>query len=71
MWILKAPVLRKGNINEYISCVNNTAATSLPDTDNEPELFELVTTYQVHSHSKSCQCTKIRFVVIIWKILYW
>ena len=53
--ILNPPVLSKDNINEYISFVDNIITTSLPDTDNEPELFELVTTYQVHSHSKSCR----------------
>ena len=26
----------------------------LPDKDIEPELYEMVKTYQIHSHSKSC-----------------
>ena len=45
--ILNAPVLTKDNINEYISFVDNIVTTSLPDTHNEPKLFELVTTYQL------------------------
>ena len=55
VWILTASDLSKDNINEYISFVGDVVTTSLPGNDNKPELFELVTIYQVHSHSKSCQ----------------
>ena len=54
-WILNASVLSKDNINEYISFVDNIVITALPGIDNETELFELVTTYQVYSNSKSCR----------------
>ena len=27
----------------------------MPDIENEPELYQLVKTYQIHSHSKSCR----------------
>ena len=44
LWILNAPDLSKVNVNEYISFVHKVVATSLLCDDDEPELFEFVTT---------------------------
>ena len=51
IWILNPP-----NIQDeaaYISFIEKTNA-QLPDPQNDSEHFELVKTYEVHSHSKTC-----------------
>ena len=53
VWILNAPVLCKENINEYKTFIDATVKADMPDKDENPELFNLVKTYQVHSQSKS------------------
>ena len=55
IWILNSSKLTKTNIEEYTSWVDNTICTDLPDTCSETDLFELVKTYQIHQHSKTCR----------------
>ena len=38
----------------YIKFSEQTINAQLPDPLNDPELFELVKTYQVHAHSRTC-----------------
>ena len=54
LWVLNAPVLTKDNIDEYIRFVDAVVSAYVPDPNDNHELYMLVTTYQVHSHSKSC-----------------
>ena len=35
--------------------VDNVIRADLPDPELEPDLFNLVKTYQVHTHSKTCR----------------
>ncbi|XP_057310099.1 uncharacterized protein LOC130648095 [Hydractinia symbiolongicarpus] len=55
LWVLNAPVLTENNIDKYIQFVDAIIKAYEPDREHERELFDLVTTYQVHSHSKSCR----------------
>ena len=55
MWVLNAPVLTKDNIDEYIRFVDVVIRVYVPDINEKPKLHELVTTDQIHSHSKSCR----------------
>ena len=55
LWVIDAPLLVKDNIDEYRQFVDSNVKTFVPDINEQPELFKLVTTYQVHSHSKSCR----------------
>ena len=55
IWILDAPVLHKNNIDEYVRFVESIVKAFVPNEVTEPELFQLVATYQVHSHSSSCR----------------
>ena len=41
--------------NEYLTYIDHIVKAQLPDRENEPELYELVKTYQIHYHSKSCR----------------
>ena len=54
LWILDAPVLHKNNINEYVRFADSIVKTFAPNEVTDPERFQLVTTYQVHSHSRFC-----------------
>ena len=55
LWIIDAPVLSKDNIDEYIKFIDSVVKAFVPNPDEKSELFHLVTTYQVHSRSKSCR----------------
>ena len=55
IWILNAPKLTKVNIDDYRKWVDSVIRSDLPDPNNEPALFELVKTYQIHRHSKTCR----------------
>ena len=46
--------------NKYIEWVNFIIRASLPDSEQEPELFELGKTYQLHRHSKTCRKYKTK-----------
>ena len=50
--------MTKDNIDEYIRFVDAVVSAYVPDPNDNPEHYKLVTTYQVHSHSKSCQKCK-------------
>ena len=51
-WTIDAPVLSKDNVHEYTQFIDAIVKACLPDVNENPELFHLVKTYQVHSHSK-------------------
>ena len=52
IWILDAPKIEKEFV--YLAFVGNSISASLPDLQNEPEMFMLVKTFQIHSHSRTC-----------------
>ena len=49
IWIFNAP-----NKTAYTKFIEKTINAQLPDHLNNPELFELVKTYRVHTHSRTC-----------------
>ena len=55
LWVKGAPILSHENKDEYVNFVDSLVKCELPDKDDDPELFDLVRTYQTHSHSKSCR----------------
>ena len=55
LWVIDAPVLTKETKNEYIQFVDQVIKAALPNLAENPELYNLVKTFQVHSHSKSCR----------------
>ena len=54
IWVLNAPKLTKVNIDDYRKWADSVIRSDLRHPDNEPALFELVKTYQIHRHSKTC-----------------
>ena len=57
LWVFDAPVLNADNIPEYILFVDSFVdiKASVPDIETSLDLFNLVITYQIHCHSKSCR----------------
>ena len=55
IWIVDAPILTKDNIGEYVAFIDSVVKLYVRDPIKNPDFFKLVTTYQVHSHSKSCR----------------
>ena len=55
LWIHDAPILNIDNISTYVNFVDGIVVATLPDIVADPDLFDLVVTYQIHSHSKSCR----------------
>ena len=49
IWVLNAP-----NIENEDAYIEKTISAQLPDHLNDPKLFELVKTYQVLAHSRTC-----------------
>ena len=52
IWIFNAPNIQ--NEADYIDFIEKTINAQFPVHLNDPELFELVKTYQVHAHSITC-----------------
>ena len=55
LWVVNAPILTKETKEEYIAFVDSIIRTDLPDEHDEPELFQLVKSYQMHTHSRTCR----------------
>ena len=53
--MLDIPILSKNNIDEYILFVGSIVKDTSPNSKVDPILFDLITTYQIHSHSWSCR----------------
>ena len=55
LWTKNAPNLTSDNKSEYICHVDDKINVSMPTSQNSPCLLELVRTYQLHRHSKTCR----------------
>ena len=48
-------VLHKNNVDEYVRFADSIVKGFVPNEVTDSELFQFVTTYQMHSHSRSCR----------------
>ena len=55
LWIENPPILTEDTKEDYISFVDSIVRADLPNPALEPELYNTVKTYQVHSHSQTCR----------------
>ena len=55
LWIDNEPTLTIDNKKEYIASVDNVIHAVLPHETEKPELYKLVTTYQLHTLPKTCR----------------
>ena len=53
LWVHDAPILNIDNISTYVNFVDGIVVATLSDVVADPDLFDLVITYQIHFHSKS------------------
>ena len=65
IWVLNSPELTKSNIEEYTNWIDNIIRTELSDPCRELDLSEIVKTYQINWHSKTCHKYKIKSVDFI------
>ena len=55
LWIADAPVLTKETIELHKQSADGLISAKLPDHNQDPELYKLVKTYQLHLQSKTCR----------------
>ena len=55
LWIENPSILSDNNIDDYVLFIERTIRADLPDSNEEPKLYELVSAYQMHAHSDSCR----------------
>ena len=60
LWIVNSPTLTKDNKEDNLAFFDNVVDALLPHETEQPGMYELVTTYQLHRHSKTCRKCKNR-----------
>ena len=55
IWTSDCPKLNEDNKQAYIDFIDKHVQAYLPNEQEDPCLYELVKTYQKHSHSKTCR----------------
>ena len=54
LWIEGAPIYGKDSDEDVIKFIESIITCRLPDKETEPELYKLVTKYQMHNCTDSC-----------------
>ena len=57
MWVINELVIDQDPAL-YVEYLDSVISATLSSQDDDPELYELVKTYQIHSHSKICRKVK-------------
>ena len=55
IWTSDCPKLTHDTKDAYVAYIDQHVHAHLPDKEIDPDLHELVRTYQTHSHSKTCR----------------
>ena len=55
IWTSDCPKLASETKNAYVKFIDEHVQANLPNEPDDPELHELVNTYQKHNHSKTCR----------------
>ena len=55
IWTSDCPELTNDTKDAYIYYIDRHVQAYLPDKETDPELYDLVKTYQTHNHSKTCR----------------
>ena len=55
IWTSDCPDLTNDTKDAYIDCIDQHVQAYLPDKETDPQLYDLVKTYQTHNHSKTCR----------------
>ena len=57
LWVTNEPAIDQDPAL-YVEYLDSVISATLPSQDDDPELYKLVKTYQIHSHSKTCRKVK-------------
>ncbi len=55
IWTSDCPELTNDTKDAYIDYIDQHLQAYLPDKETDPQLYDLVKTYQIHNHSKTCR----------------
>ena len=55
IWTSDCPELTDETKDAYIAYIDQHVQAYLPDKDTDPEIHDLIKTYQTHNHSKTCR----------------
>ena len=55
IWTSDCPELTNDTKDAYIDYIDRHVQAYLQDKETDPELYDLVKTYQTHNHSKTCR----------------
>ncbi len=55
IWTSDCPELTNDTKDAYIDYIDQHVQAYLPDKETDPQLYDLVKTYQTHNHSKTCR----------------
>ena len=55
IWVISVPKLTLHNVDEYVNWLDNIVSACFPYPKVDFTLYELVKTYQIHRHSKTCR----------------
>ena len=55
IWTSDCPDLTNDTKDAYIDYIDKHVQAYLPDRETDPELYDLVKTYQTHNYSKTCR----------------
>ena len=55
IWTSDYPELTKDSKDSYIDYIDKHVHAYLPDKETNPQLYDMVKTYQTHNHSKTCR----------------
>ncbi len=55
IWTSDCPELTRDTKDAYINYIDQHVQAYLPDKETDPQLYDLVKTYQMHNHSKTCR----------------
>lgn len=55
VWTSDCPKLTKDTKDAYIDYIDRRVQAYLSDIETDPELYDLLKTYETHNHSKPCK----------------
>ena len=66
VWVKDAPKLDVNTDDEIVKFVDDKITCAMPSPETDPELYEILSSVQMHSknHTKSCRKTKLRAKII-------
>ena len=70
IWTSDCPKLTAETKHDYVEYIDKHVQAFLPSQTDDPELHELVKTYQKHNHSKTCRKYKNMNFLVLFKRMH-